>query len=397
MLEFLSDTKRLKERLAREKGIGPAELEALVRKKQEEFAGLLSEAAAVFAIAVESGLAVDASPPQPIFTQLADLKVAPTRINVRARIERIYALRTFERNGRAGSVTNIVLRDESGSARLVLWDSEAEKVEQGGLERGDEIEILNAVVKKGLEGPEIHLGTTGSIKRIGAGGARSKISALSEGNEFDVVARVLEVGRRSEFERNGKRSSVAWCRIGDETGTVRLILWEPHSAAVEKMKVNDVVKVENGFARKGFGEELELHVGGSGRLLLNPKSLGAAERQKIAGAPLKKVSELTEGEEAEVKAVLSKIVATSDAGAPGKISRLIKALFRDETGKLNAELRNKQALDLLDVKALADDISTSTVAKLKEGQLVGKEYFLIGRLAGGVFNVERVIGRGSSA
>ena len=397
MLEFLSETEKLKERLARERGIGPKELERLVREKQEDYAGLLSEAAAVFVIAVENGLTIDTSPPLPVFTRLADLG-APMRANVRAMIERIYALKTFEKNGRTGCVTNIILRDDSGTARLVLWDKEAEKVEQGGLERGDEIEVLNATVKNGLEGPEIHLGAAGSIKRVMAGKPTySKISALKEGKEQDVIGRILEVGKRREFERNGKKSSVAWCIIGDETGTVRLILWEPYSALVERIKINDVVKIESGIVRKGFGEELELHVGGSSRLLLNPKNLDESRELGIVRLPLKKASELAEGEEAEVRVVLSKILSASDSRTTQDISRFVEALFNDDTGEIKACFKGKNVLGLLGLKTLADDISTSTVLKLKEAQLVGKEYFLIGRLAGGVFNVERVVGQSAGA
>ena len=281
---------------------------------------------------------------------------------------------------------NLVIRDGSGSVRLALWDLEAIKAEEGGVEKGDEVEVLNAMVKAGLGGPELHLGMTGSIKRVKREEARrfAKVNELREGVESDVLVRVLEVGRRTEFEREGKKSSVAWCLVGDESGTIRLVMWEPVSAVVEKMKKNDVAKVEGGVARKGLEGNLELHVGWDGRVLLNLKGMEAAPREMTRGALPRKIGELVEGDLAEVRAKLSRILAVRDSEG----GRYADALFSDDSGEMKAELHGKGVLKLLGLKALAEDIASSTVLKLKGKELVGKEYYLTGKLAGRVFKVE---------
>ena len=378
----------LKQRISKEKGISGKKLDGLVGAKQEEFAGLLSEEAAVFAIAKGLGMEVDATPPPPIFTRISDLADGMKGVSVRGRILRAYALKEFQRDGRKGSLVSLVLDDGSASVRIVLWDLDAVKVEEGGLEKGDEAEVLNAFVKSGLGGLEMQLGMTGSLKRVVKEEKHpvSKVSALEEGKEYDVVARVLEVGKKSGFERNGKQSAVGWCLVGDETGTVRLVLWDTLADLVGKLKVNDILKVEGGLARSGMGGELEFHVSWGGRVLVNPRGAEVAGAER-PGAPLRKIADLVEGERAEVRAALSEIVSVKDSP-----SRFAEAIFTDDDGKLVAEFQGKAALGLLGLKSLADDIALSTVLGLKGKELACRESYLLGKLEKGVFRAESLVG-----
>jgi len=416
MLEFLGETAKLKDRLEKEKGIGGERLTAMVRDKQEEYAGLLSEAAAVFAIAREQGLAVDTSAPPASFTRMADVRDG-IRATVRGRVERVHSLKTFERSGRKGCVLNILLNDGTAGVKLALWDHDAERAHAGGphgIERGDTLEVHNAAAKNGFSGLELSLGLTGTMKKVadageGAPSHLAKIRELAEGTEADVVARVLELGERREFERNGKKSSMASCTIGDETGTARLVLWEPASDSFSKLEVNSVVKVEGGVP-KSSPAGMELHVNWSARLIVGPRNGDVADRQKIVNAPLKRIGELAEGGTAEVKAKLLEIGVVTDKGFCGncgaecngprceacghsdvKKRRFAQAVFVGDDGReLKAEMHGACVLKLLMVRKLADDIESLTVLRLKRAELPGRAYYLLGKLHAGVFRAENV-------
>jgi len=423
MLEFLRDTDALKERLRRERGISSEELAGMVRQKREEFAGLLNESAAVYAIAKEHGLGVETESPV-LIGKIIALDEKSKGVNLLCRVRRIYALKTFERNGKRGSVSNLQVEDDSGTMKLVLWNADAERVERGAVEKGDVIEIRNAFVKQALGGGiELHLGLAGSMRRserklerVAEGKAPVKIGKLAEGmQEADVVARVLELGNKTEFEREGKKGQVASAVIGDETSTIRLVLWDSSANVFEKLKVNGVVKIEGGYVKKGRDGSNELHLGWMGRLLLNPRNSEIAERKEILNIPLLAIAGLKAGEAAEVKASLKELLEAGDlkscADCGGEVGEklclsckstnirrrsMLRARLADASGEIEAVAFGRNAMRFIGVKKLAEDIDFATVAHLKKDELLGKEFYLMGRLQERVagkpeFSVESVI------
>jgi hypothetical protein len=172
---------------------------------------------------------------------------------------------------------------------------------------------------------------------------------------------------------------VAWCRIGDESSEIRLVLWDSLAEMLESLELDAVVKVENGFAQKGMDDELELHANWSSRVLLNPRDAGSMAKEEM---PLKEFGELVEGEKARVKAILE----NAEVG-----ERVAKAVFKDG---VEAELSGENAFKLLKVGSLAKDVSCSTVWKLKKKELIGETYLLTGRMENRVFKVEEVVVRG---
>ncbi len=403
----MKDAEALKERLHRERGIGRERLAEMVKQKQEEFAGLLNEQAAVYAIAKEHGLAVVTEAPV-LFGKVAALDEKSRGVNLLCRVKRIYALKTFERNGKPGSVVNLQVEDDSGAIKLVLWNLEAERADKGAIEKGDVVEIRNAFVKPALGGGvELHLGMAGTMRRserklerVAEGKAPEKIGKLADGMlEVDVLARILELGSKTEFERNGKKSQVASLVIGDETSTIRLALWESVANCFDRLKVNDIVKIEGGYVRKGRDGANELHLGWSGRLLLNPRNAQIAERKEILNVPLVKVGELKPGEAAEIKATLKGILEAYDMKTCGdcggevgekmclsckstnvKRRSFLRAALSDGSGEIEAVTYGRNAMKFVGVKKIADDIDFATVVTLKKAELLGKEFYLMGRM-----------------
>ncbi len=391
----MQETGPLRERLQRERGITPQRLAQMVAQKQEEFAGLLNEQAAVYAIAKEHGLDVEVAPQPLQLTKILQLNEKSRNVNLLCTVKRAYALRTFERNGKKGSVVNMVVEDDSGMMRLVLWNRDAESVEKGNIEKGDTVDIRNAYVKPSLVGGiELHLGLSGSIRRSAAHEKKEakllKLKDLSDGaQDVEVVARVLELGKRTEFERNGKMGSVSSCLVGDDTATMRLALWDANSLALERLKVNDIVKVENGYVRNSQNGAPELHVNWAGRLVIGPRDAKVAGREEILKVPLVKISDLKDGDKCEVRATLAEILSHTPPNPQERFYLLCR--FEDGSGKIDAELSGRAASRLAGIKNLADDIEFATVLKLKHDSLIGKEFFLLGKKSGGKFEVESVV------
>jgi replication factor A1 len=82
-----------------------------------------------------------------------------------------------------------------------------------------------------------------------------------QGN-VDITARVISVDQPKEFNKFGKVGKVATATIQDETGTIKLSLWNEQ---IEKAKIGDKVRVQNGYVNE-FRGELQLTTGKFGTL-----------------------------------------------------------------------------------------------------------------------------------
>ncbi|UCE15382.1 MAG: DNA-binding protein [Candidatus Bathyarchaeota archaeon] len=92
-----------------------------------------------------------------------------------------------------------------------------------------------------------------------------KIKDLKDGmRRVDVVAKVTEKSETREVRSRYKDETyqVADAMISDETGTVKLVLWNQQ---IEQVNVDNTVKIENGYIRS-FRGEIQLNVGRYGTL-----------------------------------------------------------------------------------------------------------------------------------
>jgi len=92
-----------------------------------------------------------------------------------------------------------------------------------------------------------------------------KIKELHDGmKRVSIQARVTEKSDPREVTSKFKDQTyrVATTIIADETGTVKLTLWNDQ---IEMVNVNDTVKIENGYVTS-FRGEIQLNVGKFGTL-----------------------------------------------------------------------------------------------------------------------------------
>jgi replication factor A1 len=92
-----------------------------------------------------------------------------------------------------------------------------------------------------------------------------KIAELRDGlRRIDIEAQVIEVSEPREVSSKftGETYKVAEATIRDDSGTIKLVLWNEQ---VGQVKANDMVKIENGYI-KSFRGEIQLNVGRYGKL-----------------------------------------------------------------------------------------------------------------------------------
>jgi replication factor A1 len=92
-----------------------------------------------------------------------------------------------------------------------------------------------------------------------------KINELRDGmKRIEVSAKVTEKSDTREVTSRFKDQTlkVATALIADETGTIKLTLWNEQ---INQVNVNDSVKIENGYITS-FRGEIQLNVGRYGTL-----------------------------------------------------------------------------------------------------------------------------------
>jgi replication factor A1 len=91
-----------------------------------------------------------------------------------------------------------------------------------------------------------------------------KVSELKPGmKRIEIEAKVLSLSDAREVTtRAGEQSRVATADVTDDSGTVKLTLWNEQ---IDQVKVNSTVKIENGYVTS-FRGETQLNVGRYGKL-----------------------------------------------------------------------------------------------------------------------------------
>ncbi|MEK6946523.1 MAG: SOSS complex subunit B family protein [Nanoarchaeota archaeon] len=105
----------------------------------------------------------------------------------------------------------------------------------------------------------------------------------------DITVDVVDVGVPREFQKFGKPGRVATAIAKDETGDVKLSLWNED---IDKVKAGDKVHISNGYANEWQGE-IQLTTGRMGKMeIVGKADVSSAESDSpiMTNIPPKKES-----------------------------------------------------------------------------------------------------------
>lgn len=179
---------------------------------------------------------------------------------------------------------------------------------------------LSGLVSK--HGAAYMVGRELGVSLIKEGRTLLKASNLVPGLfSVDIVARVLNVFEPREFESKGRAGRVQNIMLGDETGTVRMSLWNQELDLVQRLGIKEgaAVEIRGGYTKQDNMGNPELRVGKGtikvteGKDLPKPEDIpgvgaGLQQAGRAGGLPAsakrRRLSELKEGDFAEVRAAL---------------------------------------------------------------------------------------------
>lgn len=204
--------------------------------------------------------------------ELSTIEDEGEEVDIIGRLVNISEPNQFHRDdGSVGLVRSAEIADDSGAIRVSFWDEKAES----NLNMGDAVKIENARTRMGIYNVELSVGKTArlikpnveeienlpSINEIEDKLYESKsIDELKEGDkDLRVFGRIIELTDPNNFARSdGTPGLVRSAEIGDQTGIVKLSLWDEQ--AKKPLNEGNIVKIENPRVSYRNGN-IELSVG----------------------------------------------------------------------------------------------------------------------------------------
>jgi ssDNA-binding replication factor A large subunit len=287
--------------------------------------------------------------------------------------------------------------------RKIIENTELSK-EQIEEKINDKIKQLSDLVSR--EGAAHIIANQNGVKLFENFGNRViKIKEVPKGStSVNVLAKVMNIYGVNKFIRNDKESRVANLMIADETGSIRLVIWEDHLIdKIDKDEIaeGDIIRVKNSYSRENRGFT-ELHLGARSEIEVNPKGEKIGEvNTSIASEPIsvsrKNVSELQDGESAEIFGTVVQVFDPRFYNACPECNRkpemddnkfkcpehgvvsvrrvpILNFFFDDGTGNVRTVCFSEQANQLAG-KELTEDGDFEAI----KDELLGKQLILIGR------------------
>ncbi len=136
-----------------------SEINDKIQKKLEQLSGLISKEGAAHIIANELGVK--------IFEQISgrlqinNILEGMRSVEVVGKIQQVYEVREFNKNGKEGKVGSFMIGDETGTIRVVCWGDKTELLSQ--LKTDKIVKVSGGYVRENRGLKEIHLGDNSKV------------------------------------------------------------------------------------------------------------------------------------------------------------------------------------------------------------------------------------------
>ncbi|MGD0978171.1 MAG: OB-fold nucleic acid binding domain-containing protein [Candidatus Bathyarchaeia archaeon] len=237
--------------------------------------GLISDEALLRMIAAGFGCEILGGEATVHVLLMRDLIPGLNGISVVGRVVAVFSPRAFNGN-RKGRFASLLIADESGVLRVVLWNDKAGLAESGGVKVGEIVRFRHGYTREDFGGKvEVHIGEK-CIVEVNPADVKSKdypsigkfttkideLSNVQKGHKVNLAGTVKRLGSVSEFERSDSSvGKVMRFILSDGSREVAVVVWNEKVDEIEGLvKVGAGLQVVNGKVKKAAGGGLEVHV-----------------------------------------------------------------------------------------------------------------------------------------
>ena len=316
-----------------------------VQDKVENMGGLCDEPMAAMLVANELGFS-DVGRDS---VKIENITAESGLVNFIARVVSVFDTKEFTRNdGTVGRVGNLIVGDETGKIRVTLWDNMADLIKAEKIKVGQTLQI-SGYAKHGYSGVEVNVGNNGvlteSEEEINVAANSQKIKDIKDGmGDLNLTGKILEISEVRSFQRkDGNIGRVGNLLLGDDTGTVRVTLWDEKSDFLNQIEYGDIVELINAYARENaFTQKVELQIGNRSIIRKSEKKVEYEEKfTPIANIKADMNNINISGRILDIAEI------RSFEKKDGSIGRVGNLLLGDSTGKIRLTLWDEKT-DFLD-------------------------------------------------
>ncbi|NHJ03408.1 MAG: DUF2240 family protein [Candidatus Heimdallarchaeota archaeon] len=361
-------------RIVAETDLSKEEVIEKINEKVKELGSLITPEGAAHIIARELEINLyDSQPikkPQP--TSISDLMGGMNNVTITALVKGVYEPKNFSRSdGTQGAVQNLHLIDKTGYCRLVLWDTQISQFGDMGISKGTILRIIGAFVKESQfdKVKEISLSSRSQIE-IDPKDAKKdnfpetllsfqKINKMQLGlTDVELVGKIVAIRQISSFtKKDGSEGQISAIEIADETGKIKITLWDDKADIIENLKIDNVIEVLGGYTRQGLNDSIEVHLGKNGAInknnkikievpkeILESESVITAQKTSASSSPCEEVRLSDLQENMKNISIIARITGTSSIREfdkkDGTESKVGSLLVSDNSGPGKVTLWN---------------------------------------------------------
>ena len=127
--------------------------------------------------------------------------------------------------------------------------------------------------------------------------------AISISNVTETMSNIVITGRilrnfgtKNFVRKDGTPGIVGSFIIGDNSGTIKIVLWDDQAKIMENeyFHIGEIVQIIGGYSKVGINEKIEVHLSKTGKIILSPKKV-----------ELKNIPELEAFKDLEVQGTIS--------------------------------------------------------------------------------------------
>ncbi|MDR3291985.1 MAG: replication protein A [Methanobrevibacter sp.] len=245
------------------------------------------------------------------------------------------------RKGKEGKLANIILSDDTGELRVVLWTESIKLLKN--IKEGDVVKIHDGEVKDGYNSKlELHLQPRSSIEVLDSNEYKTlpeyeevitPISDINPDEKVNIVGRIIRITSTRTFDKNGKEGKVRSFDIKDKSGEVTYTLWNNDIELVDELDLNegDTIKILSAQARDRNGEISLSHWDGK----IVKGEFDVPEFEEI----ITKIAEAHEMKNVNLLGIITKIHDTISFERADGTTGYVKSIeIKDDTGDIRVTL-----------------------------------------------------------
>jgi replication factor A1 len=197
---------------------------------------------------------------QKFTAKINTLNINSGNVHLSGEVKEVLGESSFIRSDTSvGTVTRLILADDSGQVTVVFWNEKATELEIA-LKANARLLLVNARVKEGQNGGlEVHVDSNTFIEIQAAQVKFTKVASLVEERIVNFEGIVCDVRENKEVTTSkGETVKLVVFDLKDDGGSVRVSAWREHAEAFKDLKTGEKVVLQNIYVKKGFGGKIEL-------------------------------------------------------------------------------------------------------------------------------------------